>query len=248
VAAIQYGTGQAALVKSSCSNAVNPDLCAVMELIKQAQAAGAAFVVTSEYGLGQTYYEPLPAKGDNPGTSAAWPQDAFITILSKQADTLNLYLVINVLTQSGANPNVSYHNTEIAFDPTGKVVAVHNKFNLFGGETQSLTAGNDVVTFDTPLGKLGLLICADIYGSSTLLSKLANTLKARVVLVSSYWTVSNSVSWYKSYAKKWAMYTVVSNTTHSPGQGGGVYDPSGAALAQKIQTSPTIVYASIPTP
>jgi hypothetical protein len=63
-----------------------------------------------------------------------------------------------------------------------------------------------------------------------------------------HWTVSNSISWYKSYASKWKKYTVVANTTHSPGQGGGIYTPSGATLAQKVQTSPSVVYASIPTP
>ena len=248
VAAVQYGTGQAAQVKASCSSSAAPDLCAVMALVDQARQNSATIVVTPEYGLGQKYYEPVPSNGENPGTSSAWPSDAFIKIASQKAKQHAIYLVINLQTYAGTKPNMIYRNTQVAFGPGGQVVATHHKFNLFGAEQNTLTAGTDVVTFGTPLGKVGLLICADIYGSSTLNSKLANTLNARVVLVSSYWTVSNAVSWYVNYAKKWSKYTVVANTTHSPGQGGGIYSPSGAALDQKVSTSPSIVYALLPKP
>jgi predicted amidohydrolase len=248
VAAVQYGTGQAAKVKASCTSNTAPDLCAVMALVDQAKQNGATIVVTPEYGLGQKYYEPVPKNGENPGTSAAWSKDMFIKIASQKAKQHAIYLVINLQTFTGTKPNYVYRNTQVAFGPGGQVVATHHKFNLFGNEKNSLTAGTNVVTFGTPLGKVGLLICADIYGSSTLNNKLANTLKPRVVLVSSYWTVSNSVSWYVNYAKKWSKYTVVSNTTHSPGQGGGIYNTAGAALAQKVSTSPSIVYAVLPKP
>jgi predicted amidohydrolase len=248
VAAVQYGTGQAAKVKASCSSNAAPDLCAVMALVDQAKQNSATIVVTPEYGLGQKYYEPVPKNGENPGTSSAWPNDTFIKIASQKAKQHAIYLVINLQTYTGTKPNYVYRNTQVAFGPGGQVVATHHKFNLFGAEKNTLTAGTNVVTFGTPLGKVGLLICADIYGSSTLNSKLAKTLNARVVLVSSYWTVSNSVNWYVNYAKKWSKYTVVANTTHSPGQGGGIYNPAGAALAQKVSTSPSIVYAVLPKP
>jgi len=73
VAAIQYSEGQASLVSASCTTAAKPDLCAVQVMVGQAQGQGAAFVVTPEYGLGQTVYEATPVVGENPGTSSAWP-------------------------------------------------------------------------------------------------------------------------------------------------------------------------------
>lgn len=126
------------------------------------------------------------------------------------------------------------------------VLAVHHKFNLFGDESKTLTAGKDVTVFASPLGKVGLLICADIYGSSTLRTKQVTTLGARVVFVSSYWTVSGSTSWYKSYVSRNKVYTVVANTTHAPGYGGGIYDPTGKALVEKVQPAPSVLIADVP--
>merc|ERR1711924_173886 len=58
-----------------------------------------------------------------------------------------------------------------AFSPTGEVVAHHSKVHLFDidipgkqtfRESDSLTAGSAVTTFDTPWCKVGLAICYDI--------------------------------------------------------------------------------------
>ncbi len=246
VAAVQYGQGQAGLVLSSCTKATYPDVCAMEKLTADARAAGAQLVVHSEYGIDQKYYEPHPQIGENPGTGSVWPADTLIKMFSIIARKMEVYLVFNLLTYEGKKPNTKYFNTQIAYDPTGKVVAMHHKFNLFGKENQSLTPGSDVGVFDTPLGKTGLLICADIYGNSTLLNKLSTTLGAKAVAVSSYWTVNGSVSWYKTYSSKYKVYAVVSNHTHSKGYGGGVYRPDGTPVAETEQTKPNIVYAVLP--
>jgi predicted amidohydrolase len=246
VAAVQYGQGQAGLVLSSCTKAPFPDVCAMEKLTADARAAGAQLVVHSEYGIDQKYYEPQPQIGENPGTSSIWPADTLIKMFSIMARKMEVYLVFDLLTYQGQKPNTKYFNTQIAFDPKGKVVGMHHKFNLFGNEGQTLTAGSDVSVFDTPMGKTGLLICADIYGSSTLLNKLSNTLGAKVVAVSSYWTVNGAVSWYKTYSGKYKVHAVVSNHTHSKGYGGGVYKPDGTPIVETEQTKPNIVYAVLP--
>jgi len=250
VAAIQYGSGQQAQVKASCTTDPMPDVCALKELVSQAKGKGASYVVLPEYGTGQPYYEPTPALGENPATNAAWPADMIIKIFSSQAKQLGIYLVLNLLTYEGTKPNYVYHNTNIAFEPTGKVVGLHRKFNLFGSETQTLTPGNSVSVFSTPLGKMGMLICADIYGSTTLMNKLGNTLQARVVAVSSFWTTTNPVNtYYKTYLGKYPYYSVIANTTIPPGYGGGVfYGPGWQALDAKIGSSPSIAVATIPWP
>ena len=247
VAAVQYGSGYAASVSPVCAKSATPNACALKALVAQAKKAGAYFVVLPEYALGkdQKYYEPVPKIGENPGTNPQWPAKLFIKQFSQAAKQHNVYLIFNVATYSVSKV---YHNTVIAFNPGGGVVGVHHKFNLFGNETKSLTPGKNVSVFNTPLGKMGMLICADIYGSAGLRGKLKNQLQARVVTISSYWTVANSVNWYKKYTSDWGVYAIVSNTTHSPGMGGGVYNPSGQPMAQKIQAQPSIVYAVIPTP
>jgi predicted amidohydrolase len=234
-------------VKASCTSAKLPDVCALQELVAQAKAKKASYIVLPEYAVEQEYYEPTPMVGENPATSSAWPGDMIIKMFSLQAKKLGVYVVLNLLTWEGTQANPTKYNTSLAFDPTGKVVGVHRKFNLFGKESQTLTAGKNVSVFQTPLGKIGLLICADIYGSSTLNQKLAYTLKADVVAVSSYWTVSNPINtWYKNYLGKYPYYSIVANTTHSPGYGGGVFKTPWQALDVKIGTSPSIAVATIP--
>lgn len=250
VAAVQYGAGQAAAVAPACNTNLKPDVCALMEMTLEARQAGASVVVLPEYALSddQEYLEPVPSLGSNPGNNASWPDDVLLKIFSKYANQLDIYLVVDMITYTGTDPNYNLYNTQVAFDPEGDVVGVHHKFELFGNEKNGLTAGTDVMVFDTPLGKMGLLICADIYGSSTLLNKLTNTLDARVVAFSSYWTVSGAVNWQTNFADDYNVYLIASNTTHSPGYGGGVYDTSGNALEQAVSTTPSIVLADIPLP
>lgn len=63
------------------------------------------------------------------------------------------------------------YNTSTVWNPDGKMVAKYRKMHLFdidipGGitfqESETLSAGNELVTVDTEYGKLGLGICYDI--------------------------------------------------------------------------------------
>ena len=249
VAAVQYAEGQASLVKAACASATMPDVCAVKELVQQARQAGASLVITPEYGLGQKYYELSPKVGENPGQSAAWDSDSLIKTFSYQAKQLGIYLLIDLLTAEGTSGSYKYYNTLIAFGPDGAVLAVHHKFNLFGGESKTLTAGSDIAVIQTPLGKIALLICADIYGSSTIPNKV-KTLGARIAAISSYWTVGNPItSYYLPFAKSYGVYVIVSNTTDSSAGPGGVIGAlTGTAIQQVKQTTPSVLLGDIPLP
>ncbi len=220
----------------------------MLELVVQARAGGASLVVTPEWVFAPNA-EPIPAVGDTPALSASWPASAAIKQFSFYAKQLATTVVLSHFTYTGPSGQETFYNSQIAFDPNGKVVAVHHKFNLFGSEPKTFTPGTDVEVFSHPLGTTGLLVCADIYGSSTLLTKLASTLKARVVAVSSYWTVSNPITgWYIPYAKKYGVYTVVANTTDAPGYGGAIVSPTGTVIAQVSSTSPSVLFGTIPLP
>lgn len=82
------------------------------------------------------------------------------------------------------------YNTSFVFDPQGRQVARHRKVHLFdvdvkGGqhfqESATLTAGDDVTTFETPWGTVGLAICFDIRFPE--LFRLMNARGARLVIV-----------------------------------------------------------------
>jgi len=248
VAAVQYAPGQAANVKSDCAGASEPDVCAMRELVIQARQGGASLIVTPEWIFNKVA-EPDPKPGENPAQSASLPSTSMLKQFSLLAAQGKMHVVFSCFTFTGQKPNYTYYNSQIAFGPDGAVLAVHHKFNLFGNEPKLFTAGTDVEVFASPLGPVGLLQCADIYGSTQLRSKLAKTLKARVVAISSEWTVSSPIpSYYVPYAKSWGVYAVVANTTLSPGYGGAIIDPAGKILAQVSKTTPSVLFGDIPLP
>ena len=62
------------------------------------------------------------------------------------------------------------YNTSYVFDPEGKCIARHRKTHLFDidvedgqsfRESDTLSPGSDVTTFETPWGTMGLCICFD---------------------------------------------------------------------------------------
>jgi len=256
VAAIQYGSGDHARLGTA------GDVEAVESLVRRAHASGARLVVTPEYALGNAV-EPVPRLHSNPGREAGVPGDSPVRRFSALSRQLGIYLVTNVLTArpAGRRPNQhEYFNTQVAFDPRGEIVAVHNKFNLFAGENQVLTPGRSISTFDTPAGRVGMLICADIYADYNgqrsdggLLRRLVEGRSPRIVAFSSHWTVDRPAHWnpiniQRKFARDACVYLVGANTTTGPGRGGGVFDPFGRPLGMRVAPEPSIVFADIETP
>lgn len=250
VAAIQYTDGSHTKVDPTCAQAADglKDACAIKKYIADAKAQGAVLFVTPEDGVGQQYLEPDPEVGDLPATSTKWGDDELVKVFSQQALQHQMHVVLHLQTYSGQNPNTKKYKAQLAFDPTGKIVAKHHKFELYGAEANSLTPGTDVTVFDTPAGKVGLLICADMYGDLRLQDKLVNQLEARVVAVSSMWTVKGGWRWQAAFAKNWGVYVVGSQAALGPGVGGGIFDTEGKTLDLWESTEPHLTIASIPAP
>lgn len=53
------------------------------------------------------------------------------------------------------------YNCASLISPQGKTLATHHKIALFLGERQTMQAGTRATVADTPLGKIGMLICFD---------------------------------------------------------------------------------------
>lgn len=218
------------------------DACALEVLVRKVASRGAALVVAPEYGLIQFDPEPEPKVGSKPSDPKAVAQVRF----AKLADELDLYLVINLHTFV----DKKIYNTQIAFDPTGHVVALHHKFELFEGEREVLTAGDQVSAFDTPFGRVGLLICADMYGDPDLHHRLTQELDVDIVAISSQWTVPVAPRWLAAFAHDWGVYVVGANSSVGAGGGGAVVDPSGKIVARSgslFERWPVVV-ATIPVP
>jgi predicted amidohydrolase len=126
------------------------------------------------------------------------------------------------------------------------VVGVHDKFELYGSERSSHARGVDVSTFDTPFGRVGMLICADLYGDPHLHDALAGDLDAHIIALSSMWTVPRATRWQAAFARDWSVYVAAANSTGDAGRGGGVFDSRGRGMALDETGKPTVTVAQIP--
>ncbi len=138
------------------------NLVSATRMIKDAAADGCQLVVLPEmfncpYAAAYfpVYAEPIPGK-----TSSR------LGDLAKEA---NIYLVAGSIPERGEDRQI--YNTSLVFDPTGKIIAKHRKMHLFdvdipGGitffESETLSPGQEVTTFSTTFGPMGLAICYDI--------------------------------------------------------------------------------------
>jgi predicted amidohydrolase len=260
VAAIQYDGDFKSV--PGCSD----DLCGISYFIKEAKSQGAHLAVTAEYALGQTKLELLPTVGDQPITDSRWEAGSITKTLAKLALDLEMKLVFNLITKDASG---SKFNTSVAVDESGKVVARHRKFDLYGGE--SVTSGTMIDAddfFQTPAGKTGMLICADVECLPNGLTCVAPTCpdcaptspdilkafaaqKPAVILFSASWTVGGSGVWgsipiQKSIAKNFAAYVAASNTTGGQGRGGGIYKPNGDSFVVDSSGTPVVLYAELP--
>lgn len=110
--------------------------------------------------------EPIPATiaaldaQSSPSTAA----------LSDAAKRNKVFLVGGSIPERDVTSGKVY-NTSLAFGPDGSILARHRKMHLFDidipgrmtfKESETLSGGDSVTTFDTPYGKVGLGICYDM--------------------------------------------------------------------------------------
>lgn len=126
-------------------------------LIREAAAHGADLVVTTECFL-DGYAIRDKAIPDDAWRALAEeiPNGSFVRRLCALADELNVYLVAGMVERAGDRT----YNTAILVAPDGRVVGKYHKQSL-GHELPRNTPGDASPVFDTPFGKVGLIICAD---------------------------------------------------------------------------------------
>lgn len=143
---------------------IAPNLAAATRLIDEAAAAGAQLAVLPEYF-------PLIGASDDTRLAAreAFGDGPIQDFLADAARRRNIWLVGGSLPLVSNNP-AKMRNTCLVFNPQGECVARYDKIHLFGfrkgdehyDEAATIEPGNEVVTCDTPFGRMGLSICYDL--------------------------------------------------------------------------------------
>lgn len=136
-----------------------------------------------------------------------------------------------------------YFNTAVVIDNKGHIVAKFRKNSLYQLEHHFLSAGNQPVVFDSPMGKVGLAICADIYNHALLTSY--KKLGVEVIGLSASWAQMNTgMNLFKNAAKNYSMFVFAANQTYFPDS--GVINPNGSIQSHIRQSGDAIAYGYIP--
>lgn len=90
--------------------------------------------------------------------------------LKDQAKTNQIWLIGGTIPIKSKHAN-KFHAACLVYNDTGECVARYDKIHLFDAtvsdqesyhESDSFIHGEDIVTVDTPIGKIGLIVCYDI--------------------------------------------------------------------------------------
>ena len=143
---------------------VLPNLATAGRLIAEAATAGAQLVALPEYFplIGATDADRLAARE----MDGAGPIQDFLAAAAKQH---GIWLVGGSIPLEARDP-AKLRNSCLVFDPRGQRVARYDKIHLFGftkgaenyDEAATIERGDQVVAFDSPLGRVGLAICYDL--------------------------------------------------------------------------------------
>ncbi|MCD8532488.1 MAG: carbon-nitrogen hydrolase family protein [Saccharospirillaceae bacterium] len=151
-----------AVVQFSSQAPVEHNLAQAYDLLQQAAAQGAVLALLPEMFL------TLDGKQYN--AIAADPQ--YVQRLAGWAQELKLWLVAGAVPMLCPDGDPRVRSACLVFNGEGVLVARYDKIHLFDvdvgdahgsyRESERFAPGSDVVLVDTPVGRLGLVICYDL--------------------------------------------------------------------------------------
>ena len=164
--------------------------------------------------------------------------------LCQAAAHYGLYVCAGLTERAADGRN---YNAAILIDPQGNIILKYHKINLLDVEQPFYAVGQTLNVVDTPLGKIGVNICADNYLDGLPIGHTLARMGAEFILAPSSWTVDYSITEeHDPYQEKWIrpfsilaqLYNVVVVGTTSVGYiVGGPYEGKksvGCSLAVDI--------------
>lgn len=143
---------------------VSENIDTAQRLIAQAATAGAKMILLPEYWaiMGYTDKDKIQ-HAENLGAGVL---QRFLQQMAQQHDC---WIIGGTIPIVSPIPNKVF-NTILVYNPLGECISHYHKMHLFNfanqqesyEESATIVAGNEVATFNSPIGKVGLSICYDL--------------------------------------------------------------------------------------
>lgn len=207
--------------------------------IREAAANGAELIITPEFGIvGYPDIPELPSNEDNfrnredispyveglPGAASHH--------FGQLAKELGVYIHFGLAEVDKFTQR--YYNAVAVVGPSGFLVATYRKQHLFQIEYDYLTSGVQNTVYDSPFGKIGIIICSDVYDFGVLANYRAQ--KIDVLALSTSWTEHNSGwGYFTRGATRTSATMLISNHDYYPDS--GVINSDGSVQSHIRQSS-----------
>ena len=155
------------------------NLAHATDWIGRAAGAGASVVLLPEaMTLGWTH----PSARTE---AEAIPDGPSCSVLGEAARQHGVYLCAGLIEQAEGR----VFNSAVLLDPSGRVVLLHRKLNELEIGHDLYAQGDRLGVVTTPLGTLGLMLCADAFARGQVVSRTLGLMGADVILSPSAWAV-----------------------------------------------------------
>lgn len=133
--------------------------------------------------------------------------------LGNAAREAGIYAIIGLTERDGDK----MYNTAVMIDDAGEVIAKHRKINVLGIAQDLYSTGDRLTVTETPLGTIGMNICADNFPNSLVLAHSLARMGAQLILSPSAWAVTADHSnetdpyggmWRQSYVEISKLYDI----------------------------------------
>jgi predicted amidohydrolase len=149
------------------------------EAIARAAERGADIVLLPEcLDLGWTHPSARHAAQPIPGLHC--------DVLMEAAARSGIYVVAGLVELAGGK----IYNSAVVIDATGKLLHLHRKIHELDFAQELYATGDRLGVVDTPLGVLGVSICADNFPESLSIGHVLARMAAQIILSPSSWAVS----------------------------------------------------------
>ena len=153
-----------AAIQMVAGTSISSNLEEASRLIEMAASRGAKLAALPEYFflMGMKESDKVAASEED----GSGPIQEFLSATAKR---LGIWLIGGSVPLTSSRPD-KVRNSCLVYDDTGNRMARYDKIHLFGlelgsehySEEKTIEAGNKVVSFESPFGRIGLSICYDL--------------------------------------------------------------------------------------